>query len=71
MANFGSYDATYGALGAVAAFLVWLFLSNCAVLLGVEVNAELQRGRRLQAGEPADKGPALPPRDKSDAEVSQ
>jgi membrane protein len=70
VANFSSYNVTYGSLGAVVAFLVWLYLSNCAVLLGVEVNAELQRGRRLQAGEPADTGPALPPRDKSDAEVS-
>lgn len=71
VANFSSYNVTYGSLGAVVAFLVWLYLSNCAVLLGVEVNAELQRGRRLQAGEPADTGPALPPRDTSDAEVSQ
>ncbi|WP_249713794.1 YihY/virulence factor BrkB family protein [Rhizomonospora bruguierae] len=52
VANFGSYNATYGSLGAVAAFLVRLYLSNCAVLLGVEVNAELQRGRRIRAGEP-------------------
>lgn len=71
LANFSSYNATYGSLGAVAAFLVWLYLSNCAVLLGVEINAELQRGRRLQGGEPAETGPALPPRDTSDAEVRQ
>jgi membrane protein len=69
VANFSSYNVTYGSLGAVVAFLVWLFLSNCAVLLGVEINAELQRGRRLQAGEPATTGPALPPRDASDVEV--
>ena len=50
VANFGSYDATYGSLGAVIAFLVWLYLSNCALMLGVQVNAELQRGRVLQAG---------------------
>jgi membrane protein len=62
VANFGSYDVTYGTLGAVAAFLVWLYLSNCAVLLGVEINAELQRGRQIQAGD-ADAGePILPPR---------
>jgi membrane protein len=71
VANFSSYNVTYGSLGTVVAFLVWLYLSNCAVLLGVEINAELQRGRRLQAGEPPDTGPALPPRDKSDAEVSR
>jgi membrane protein len=62
VANFGSYDVTYGSLGAVVVFLVWLYLSNCAVLLGVEINAELQRGRRLQGGEPVESGPPLPPR---------
>lgn len=69
VANFSSYDVTYGSLGAVVAFLVWLFLSNCAVLLGVELNAELQRGRRLQGGEAAESGPALPPRHESGAQV--
>jgi membrane protein len=63
VANFGAYDATYGALGAIIVFLVWMFLSNCAILLGVEINAQLQRGRRLQAGQVADADePALPPR---------
>ena len=52
VANFGSYDATYGSLGAVIAFLVWLYLSNSALMLGVQINAELQRGRQLQAGDP-------------------
>ena len=51
VANFGSYDRTYGSLGAIMAFLVWLYLSNTAVLLGVEVNAEVQRGRLIQAGD--------------------
>jgi membrane protein len=72
VANFSSYNVTYGSLGTVVAFLVWLYLSNCAVLLGVEINAELQRGRRLQSGEPAaEADPVLPPRAKSDAEVRQ
>ncbi|MEU8300160.1 YihY/virulence factor BrkB family protein [Micromonospora sp. NPDC048909] len=62
VANFGSYDATYGSLGAVIAFLVWLYLSNSALMLGVQINAELQRGRRLQAGESAPEEPVLPPR---------
>jgi membrane protein len=62
VANFGSYNATYGSLGAIAAFLVWLYLSNSAVLLGVEINAELQRGRQIQAGDPAAGAPILPPR---------
>jgi membrane protein len=61
VANFGSYDKTYGSLGAIIGFLVWLYLSNCAVMLGVEVNAELQRGRQLQAGE-TDVDPPLPPK---------
>lgn len=43
LANFSSYNRTYGSLGAAVAFLVWLYLSNCAVLLGVEVNAQLHR----------------------------
>ncbi|MFI7606088.1 YihY/virulence factor BrkB family protein [Micromonospora sp. NPDC049366] len=62
VANFGSYDATYGSLGAVIAFLVWLYLSNSALMLGVQINAELQRGRRLQAGEAAPDEPVLPPK---------
>ncbi|WP_434743606.1 YihY/virulence factor BrkB family protein [Micromonospora sp. SH-82] len=62
VSNFGSYDVTYGSLGAVIAFLVWLFMSNCALMLGVQINAELQRGRRLQAGEPDPDDPLLPPR---------
>ncbi|MFC4017509.1 YihY/virulence factor BrkB family protein [Micromonospora sp. GCM10011542] len=62
VANFGSYDATYGSLGAVIAFLVWLYLSNSALMLGVQINAEVQRGRRLQAGDPDPEEPVLPPR---------
>lgn len=63
VANFGSYDVTYGTLGAMIVFLVWLFLVNCVVLLGMEINAELQRGRQIQAGqEPDADSPPLPPR---------
>lgn len=63
VANFGTYDATYGTLGAVIVFLVWIFLANCALLLGVEINAELARGRRMQAGRPTPPGaPPLPPK---------
>ncbi|OZV78822.1 ribonuclease [Micromonospora echinospora] len=62
VANFGSYDVTYGSLGAVIAFLVWLYLSNCALMFGVQINAELQRGRMMQAGDPAPEEPVLTPK---------
>ncbi|OKI45077.1 YihY/virulence factor BrkB family protein [Micromonospora sp. CB01531] len=67
VANFGSYDVTYGSLGAVIAFLVWFYLSNCALLLGVQVNAELQRGRVLQTGATDPGEPVLPPRAPADS----
>ncbi|GAA4564110.1 YihY/virulence factor BrkB family protein [Micromonospora coerulea] len=67
VANFGSYDVTYGSLGAVIAFLVWLYLSNCALMLGVQVNAELQRGRVLQTGAEDPGEPVLPPRAAADS----
>jgi membrane protein len=64
VANFGSYNKTYGALGGVIIFLVWLWLSNIMVLLGAEFNAELERGRAIEAGmRPKDKEPYVEPRD--------
>ena len=63
VANFGSYNKTYGALGGVIIFLVWLWISNIAILLGAEFNAELERGRQIEAGSPAEEEPFLPPRD--------
>ncbi|MEV0157366.1 YihY/virulence factor BrkB family protein [Micromonospora sp. NPDC050686] len=67
VANFGSYDVTYGSLGAVIAFLVWLYLSNCALMLGVQINAELQRGRVLQSGAGDPGEPVLPARESADS----
>ncbi len=63
VANFASYNKTYGTLGGLIAFLVWLWISNIAVLLGAEFNAELARGRQIEAGHPADEEPFLEPRD--------
>jgi membrane protein len=60
VANFGSYNRTYGSLGAIMAFLVWIYLSNIAVLLGVQVNAEVQRARLRQAGDEDPKTPLAP-----------
>jgi membrane protein len=63
VANFGSYNKTYGALAGVIVFLVWLWIANIAVLLGAEFNAELERGRRIEAGHPEDDEPFVEPRD--------
>jgi membrane protein len=59
----GSYNKTYGALAGVVIFLVWLWISNVAILLGAEFNAELERGRRIEAGHPPDREPFVEPRD--------
>jgi membrane protein len=50
VANFGSYNKTYGALAGPIVFLVWLWISNLVILLGAEFNAELERGRAIEAG---------------------
>jgi membrane protein len=64
VATFASYNKTYGSLAAVIVFLVWLWLSNLAVLFGAEFNAEMERGRQLQAGmTEAEDTIQLPPRD--------
>ena len=73
VASFGSYDKTYGTLGGVVIFLLWLWITNMAVLLGVEFNAETERARRAShrrrrrarraaaAGAPAPAGQAARP----------
>jgi membrane protein len=65
VANFGSYNKTYGSLASVIIFLVWLWLSNTAILLGAELNAELERGRAIAAGHPPDEEPYMELRDTS------
>jgi membrane protein len=63
VSNFGSYNKTYGSLAAVVVFLVWLWITNLVVLLGAELNAELERGRQIERGHPPDEEPFLPQRD--------
>ncbi len=64
VSNFGSYDKTYGTLGGVVTFLVWVWITNIAVLLGVELNAELERTREIEAGVAgAEESIQLPPRE--------
>jgi membrane protein len=63
VANFSSYNKTYGALAGPVIFLVWLWLTNIAILLGAELDAELERGRRIEAGHPSDAEPFVEPRD--------
>jgi membrane protein len=63
LASFANYNKTYGALGGAIAFLVWLWISNQAILLGAEMDAELERGRAIAAGHPAHDEPFLQLRD--------
>ncbi|CAN5314152.1 YihY/virulence factor BrkB family protein [soil metagenome] len=74
VSNFGSYNKTFGALAGVIVFLLWLWLTNLALLFGAEVDSELERGRQLQAGIAAENDLKLPLRDtdaidKNNAEV--
>jgi membrane protein len=63
VSNFGSYNKTYGSLAAVIIFLVWLWVTNVAILLGAELNAETEREREIVKGQPAEQEPFLPERD--------
>jgi len=63
IANFSSYDKTYGSLAGVIVFLLWLWITNLALLFGAEIDAEIERGRQLQAGFEAEESLQLPPRD--------
>jgi membrane protein len=57
VANFSHYNKIYGSLASVIIFLIWMWISNVAILLGAEFNAELERGRAMAAGHPADQEP--------------
>ncbi len=67
VANFGSYNKTYGALASVVVFLVWLWLSNLAFVFGAEFNAELERRRAIELGLSPGQEPFLPAREPSRA----
>ncbi|WP_411148832.1 YihY/virulence factor BrkB family protein [Streptomyces sp. A30] len=61
--NFGSYNKTYGTLAGAIVFLVWLWLTNMAILLGLEFDAELARERAITGGRPPTEEPYVEPRD--------
>jgi membrane protein len=63
VANFGSYSKTYGSMAAAIIFLIWLWLTNIVLLFGAELNAEIERGRQIEAGHPPDREPFLPHRE--------
>jgi len=73
VSNFGSYNKTYGTLAGVIVFLLWLWLTNIALLFGAELDAEMERARELQAGLPAEETIQLPPQDtkKSDKDAAK
>ncbi|CAH0154347.1 YihY/virulence factor BrkB family protein [Microbacterium sp. Bi128] len=61
--NFARYNVTFGAFAGATVFLIWLFLINTALLIGAEFNAQVERGRELEAGMPAEERLQLPLRD--------
>ncbi len=63
VANFSSYNRTYGSLAGVVVGLVFLWLTNVALMLGAEIDSEIERGRELQAGIAAETAIQLPARD--------
>ncbi|MBC7403556.1 MAG: YihY/virulence factor BrkB family protein [Microbacteriaceae bacterium] len=71
LANFASYNRTFGTLTGVIIFFVWLFLVNVSLLFGAEFNTELERGRELQAGIRAEAQLQLPTRDTTTSDLAQ
>lgn len=69
--TFGSYAKTYGSLAGVVVFLLWLWITNLALLLGAEVDAELERVRELEAGIRAERTLQLPPRDTAQSDKAR
>jgi len=63
VSQFGNYNKTYGSLAAVIVFLVWLWITNVVILLGAEMNAEVERERQIAKGVPPEQEPFLPPRE--------
>lgn len=60
---FGSYNETYGTLGGAITMLIWLWITNLAILFGQQLNSEIERGRELAAGLRAEREIQLPLRD--------
>ncbi|MEC5179201.1 YihY/virulence factor BrkB family protein [Arthrobacter sp. CG_A4] len=71
VANFSSYNKTYGAIGGVIVSLLWLWILNMSLLFGAEFDAEMERGRQLQAGIEAEESIQLPPRDTKQSDKLQ
>jgi membrane protein len=71
VANFNSYEKTYGAIGGVIVSLLWLWILNMSLLFGAEFDAEMERGRQLQAGIEAEETIQLPPRDTKQSDKLQ
>ena len=63
VANFGSYSKTYGSVAGMIIFLIWLWITNLVMLLGAELNAEVERGRQIEAGHDPEVEPFLPHRE--------
>lgn len=71
VANFGNYNKTYVAIGGVIVMLLWLWILNMSLLFGAEFDAEMERGRQLQAGIEAEETIQLPPRDTKQSDKLQ
>jgi membrane protein len=71
VSHFGSYNKTYGSLAGIIVFLLWLWITNLALLFGAEIDAELERARQLQSGIEAEETLQLPPRDTRNSDKAE